>query len=108
MNYPLDLHPLDRRSHKEKLDNLINLNVIQDVLEETIGSYALQNPENIYDEEFSQIIRKLEFSRGLKTHQIVLGPDGFVRWISKKFSSTLLLDIHNALLGIEIFDEDQS
>jgi len=108
MNYPLDLHPLDRRSHKEKLDNLINLNVIQDVLEDTIGSYVLQNPENIYDEEFGIIIRKLEFSRGLKTHQIILGPDGFVRWISKKFSSTLLQDIHNALLGIEIFEEDQT
>jgi hypothetical protein len=74
-------------------------------LEESIASYALQNPENIYDEKSQQVLRLLEFSRGLKTHQIVMAPDGFIRWISKGFPSSLLLEIHNVLLGVEVLEE---
>lgn len=105
MRYPNDLHPLDSRSPKDKLENLMNLNIIQDVLDESISSYAIQNPENIYDEEFDQIIRKLEFPHGLKTHLIVLAPDGFIRWLSPKFPGSLLREIHNALLGLEVLNE---
>jgi hypothetical protein len=101
----MDLHQRDTRSRIDQEDNLIHLNIIQDVLEESIGSYAIQNPENIYDEEYEQVIRLLEFSRGLKTHQIVLAPDGFIRWLSPKFPSALLLEIHNALLGLEVLQE---
>lgn len=97
-----NLHPLDTRTHQEQEDDIINLNVIQDVLEEVISAYAILNPENLYDEENQEILRKLEFSRGLKTHRIVIAPDGFIRHISMKFPSLLLLEIHNALLGIEI------
>jgi hypothetical protein len=103
----MNLHPLDTRTHKEQQDDLINLNIIQDILEEDIGSYVIQDPENLYDQDNQQILRKLGFSRGLKTHQIVLAPDGFIRYISPKFPSILLQEIHNALLGIEIFDADQ-
>jgi Ni,Fe-hydrogenase III large subunit len=103
-----NLHPLDTRTHQEQEDDIINLNVIQDVLEEDISAYALLNPENLYDEENRQIIRKLEFSRGLKTHLIVIAPDGFIRHISIKFPSILLQEIHNALLGIEILYDDTS
>jgi hypothetical protein len=105
MTYPIDLHPRDTRPQQDKHENLINLNIIQDVLEETIGSYVLQNPENIYDEEYDQILRFLEFSRGLKTHQILIAPDGYIRWLSPKFPSALLLEIHNALLGLEVLNE---
>ena len=76
MNNMLENHPRDTRSPDEKEENIIDLNILQDVLEESIGSYAIQNPQNIYDEEFEQILRLLEFSRGMKTHQIVIAPDG--------------------------------
>lgn len=105
MNYPMEIHQRDTRSRIDQEDNLIHLNIIQDVLEESIGSYAIQNPENIYDEEYDQILRVLEFSRGTKVHQIVLAPDGLMRWISPKFPSALILEIHNALLGLDILDE---
>ena len=104
MNYPMEIHQRDTRPPDEQQDNIINLNVIQDVLEESIGSYAIQNPENIYDEEYEQILRVLEFSRGMKTHQIVMEPDGFIRCISPKFPRALLLEVHNALVGIVVFD----
>ena len=104
MNNMLENHPKDTRSPDEKEDNIIDLNILEDVLEESIGSYALQNPQNIYDEEFEQILRLLEFSRGMKTHQIILAPDGLIRWISEKFPVSLLLEIHNALVAIVVFD----
>ena len=99
-------HSLDPRPPEAKEDDLINLNIIQDILEEDISAYALQKPENLYDKDNQEILRKLEFSRGLKRHQIVLAPDGFIRWISRQFPSTLLQDIHNALLGIEILNDE--
>ena len=104
MNNMLENHPKDTRSPDEKEENIIDLNILQDVLEESIGSFAIQNPQNIYDEEFVQILRLIEFSRGLKNYQIVFAPDGFIRWISPKFPSSLLLEIHNALVEIVVFD----
>lgn len=99
-------HSLDLRPPEAKEDDLINLNIIQDIPEEDISAYALQNPENLYDQDNQEILRKLEFSRGLKRHLIVLAPDGFIRWISNQFPSTLLQDIHNALLGIEVLNDE--
>jgi len=107
MQYPMNLHPLDTRPPQDQEDNLICLNIIQDILEESIGCYAIQNPENIYDEENQQVLRFFEFSRGLKIHQILLAPDGFIRWLSPKFPSVLLLEIHNALLGLEVLQESE-
>ncbi len=103
----MNLHPLDTRTHKEQQDDLINLNIIQDILEEEIGSFVIQDPENLYDQDNQEIIRKLAFSRGLKKHIMVIAPDGFIRFISPKFPYILLQEIHNALLGIEIIDEEQ-
>lgn len=108
MPYPTDLHSKDTRSPDEKQDDLINLNVIQDVLEESIGSYAIQNPENIYDEEYQQVLRVLEFSRGVQVYQIAIAPDGYIRYLSRKFPCSLLQEIHNALVGLEVFDAPDS
>ena len=105
-----DKNPKDARTSSEKEENIIDLNILQDVLEETIGSYAIQNSGNIFDKDFKQILRMLEFSRGLSNHKIILAPDGFIRCISPKFPRALLLEIHNALVGIVVFDapeEDQ-
>jgi hypothetical protein len=104
MQYPADLHPKDTRPQCDQQDDLMNLDVIQDVLEESIGSYAIQNPKNIFDEDYQQILRVLEFSRGIRILQIVIAPDGFLRYISRKFPSSLLQDIHNALVGLEVID----
>ena len=95
MNNILEYHPKDTRYSAEEEDNIIDLNILQDVLEESIGSYAIQNPHNIYDKDFEQILGKLEFSRGLKNHKIVLAPDGFIRWISAKIPVSLMQEIHN-------------
>jgi len=100
-------NPLDTRPTSKQQEDLINLSIIQDILEEDIGSYAIQDPENLYDQDNQEIIRKLGFSRGLKKHVMVIAPDRFIHYISPKFPCILLQEIHNALLRIKIFDEDQ-
>jgi hypothetical protein len=97
-DYPINLYPKDVRELSRRHDDLNALNEIQENLENSITSYALENPENLFDEEYQQILRKIEFSRGLKRHQVVVAPDGFIRWVSNGFPSSLLLEIHNALV----------
>ena len=104
MNSILEYHPKDTRSSNEKKDIIIDLNNLQDILEESIGSYAIQNPQILYDKDFEQILRQLEFSRGLKNHKIVLAPDGFIRWISAKIPVSLMQEIHNPLMEKIVFD----
>lgn len=89
---------LDKRPKEEIQRDLISLDVIEELLENEISSFALESPENLFDEEFNEIIRKFEFSRGMKTHLVVIGPDGLIRWISNGFPSILLQEIHNLLI----------
>jgi hypothetical protein len=89
---------LDRRPKEEIQIDLTALDVIEELLGNEISSFALEDQENLFDEEFNEIIRKFEFSRGLKTHLVVIGPDGFIRWMSKGFPSILLQEIHNLLI----------
>ena len=98
---------LDKRPEEEIQIDLIALDVIEKLLGDEISSYALEDQENLFDEEFNEIIRKFEFSRGLKTHLVVIGPDGFIRWMSKGFPSILLQEIHNLLI-IQALYQDQS
>lgn len=96
---------LDKRSEKDIQSDLIALNVIERLLGGEINSFVLEDKENLFDEEFNEIIRKFEFSRGLKSHLVVIGPDGLIRWISKGFPSILLQEIHNLLI-IQVLYQD--
>ena len=89
---------LDKRPEEEIQIDLTALDVIEELLGNEISSFALEDQENLFDEEFNEIIRKFEFSRGLKSHLVVIGPDGFIRWMSKGFPSILLQEIHNLLI----------
>lgn len=79
-----------------------NLNIIQGILEDSIHVYILESRGNLYDEDVPELMRTLEFSRGLRTHQMIVAADGAVRWISDGFPCDLLQDIHNALIGVEV------
>ncbi len=102
MTDPIDYHCQDQRTLQQKQDNLIALNLIQSILEHEISSYALENPLNLYDEENQVIVRKLEFSRGLKHHQIVIAPDGLIRAISNEFPDSLICNIHTIIEKLNI------
>ena len=94
MNYSIH----DTRPLSEKEDDLRALDTIQAVLEDNIADYALENPENLYDEDQREILRKLEFSKGTKAFFLVFSPNRHWHLISKKFPCLLLMEIHNALI----------
>ena len=95
MNYSIH----DTRPLSEKEDDLRALDAIQAVLEDNIADYALENPEDLYDEDQQEILRKLEFSKGTRSFCLVISPDGNWRLINQKFPRLLLMEIHNALIA---------
>jgi hypothetical protein len=96
MTYSLhDTRPID-----EKDLDLTCLDLIQDLLEKSIASFALERSEDLYDEEHKQIVRNLMFSQGTRTYNLVIAPDGDFRMVDRRFPIQLLAEIHNALLEI--------
>ena len=88
----------DTRPLPEREDDLRALDAIQAILEDHVADYALENPENLYDEDQREILRKLEFSKGTKSFCLVISPNGHWHFMSKKFPCLLLMEIHNALI----------
>ena len=89
----------DTRPLPEREEDLRALDAIQAILEDSIADYALENPENLYDEDQREILRKLEFSKGTRSFCLVISPDGNWRLINQKFPRLLLIEIHNALVS---------
>ena len=98
---------LDKRPKGEIQSDPIGLNAIEKLLGNEISCLALEDQENLLDEKLNEIIRKFDFSEGLKSHLIVIGPDGFIRWMSKGFPSIPIQEIHNLLI-IQAPYQDQS
>ncbi|RNC88844.1 MAG: hypothetical protein ED554_11000 [Synechococcus sp. YX04-3] len=86
----LDLHELKVEAEIQVLENL------QCWLEMDIANYEITFAENINDEEQKCIARHFIFSRGDKEHNIVIHPDGFIRYYDK-MPLDLMADIHNAI-----------
>ena len=89
----------DTRPLPEREDDLRALDAIQAILEDSIADYALENPENLYDEDQQEILRKLVFAKGIRSFWLVIAPDGNWRLIKQKFPHLLLMEIHNALVS---------
>jgi hypothetical protein len=94
----MNISNYDQRPLENKHVDLALLDILQEVLEESIPSYAIENSENLFDEEYNEIIRKLEFSKGLRSHFLLMSPDGILRMISNSFPRSLLVKVHNALI----------
>ena len=89
----------DTRPLPEREDDLRALDAIQAILEDSIADYALENSENLYDEDQQEILRKLVFAKGIRSFWLVIAPDGNWRLINQKFPRLLLMEIHNALIS---------
>ena len=92
----------DARPVDEKELDLTCLDLIQDLLEETIPYHALDHAENLYDEEHQQIVRCLVFSQGTRTYRLVIAPDGCLRMLDARFPTSPLVEIHNALMEMAL------
>lgn len=90
----------DKRPIDEKDLDLTCLDLIQDLLEKSIASFALERSEDLYDEEHRQIVRNLMFSQGTHTYNLVIAPDGDFRMVDRRIPIQLLAEIHNALIEI--------
>jgi hypothetical protein len=77
------------------------LDILQEHLEEFISNYALDQVEDLNDEEYDQIVRTMYFSRGNKEHWVVMTPYGQIRSSSKSTPKDLIVQIGNA--SIELF-----
>ena len=89
----------DTRPLPEIEDDLRALDAIQAILEDSIADYALENSENLYDEDQQEILRKLVFSKGIRSFCLVISLDVHWRLINQKFPRLLLMEIHNALIS---------
>lgn len=89
----------DTRPHKEKVQNLKVLDFIENVLSAVMSNYAVGNPENLFDLESHEILRKLEFTRnGSSTWIVVFSQDGIIKAMNPKTPRNLLVGIHNSLM----------
>jgi hypothetical protein len=77
------------------------LDILQEHLEEFISNYALDQVEDLNDEEYDQIVRTMYFSRGNKEHWVAMTPYGQIRSSSKSTPKDLIVQIGNA--SIELF-----
>jgi hypothetical protein len=76
------------------------LDILQEQLEEVISNYALDQVEDLNDEEYDQIVRTIYFSRGNKEHWVVMTPYGQIRSSSKSTPKDLIVQIGNATIEL--------
>jgi len=76
------------------------LDILQEQLEEVISNYALDQVEDLNDEEYEQIVRTMYFSRGNKEHWVVMTPYGQIRSSSKSTPKDLIVQIGNAAIEL--------
>ena len=82
----------DKKTQTELLD------ILQNQLEESICNYALDDIEDLNDEEYDQIVRTMYFSRGNKSHWVVITPYGQIRSSSRSSPKDLMVQIGNAAI----------
>lgn len=76
------------------------LDILQEQLEKVISNYALDQVEDLNDEEYDQIVRTMYFSRGNKEHWVVMTPYGQIRSSSKSTPKDLIVQIGNASIEL--------
>jgi len=76
------------------------LDILQEQLEEVISNYALDQVEDLNDEDYDQIVRTMYFSRGNKEYWVVMTPYGQIRSSSKSTPKDLIVQIGNAAIEL--------
>jgi len=93
--------PLVKELSIEKENFLLeNLELIQEALENHITAFAIQNEEDLFDEDNHIILRKMEFSLGLKSFILIVSSSGHIRVIDSKMPRRLMLGIFEAIMNL--------
>lgn len=83
----------DTRPLEEKESDLNALNWIQVVLVDSIAKYALENPQDLYDSDQQEILRKKSFHKAPEiTYFVVIASDSSICFLSHKFPVSRMAD----------------
>ena len=91
----------DEETYYQKIEEDLRL-LIQMTLkfEELIADYELTKTEDLWDEEFDQVVRAFFFEKGTRQYIISITPDGLIRMPHTKYPAQLSVQIHNVVTGM--------
>ena len=79
---------------------LTMLDFIGDELESEISSFAVETREVMWDQEESEHVMAVGFSRGTKTHHVVFTPLGHIKWYEKTTPKMLVAECGNTVISL--------
>ena len=86
--------------YKKVKQDLLPLILMTHKFEEFISDYALMKTEDLWDEDFDQVVRAFFFEKGTREYIISITPDGLIRRPHTKYPSQLSVQIHNVIVGL--------
>ena len=90
----------DEKTYYQKVEkDLKPLILITLKAEELIADYALVKTEDLWDEDYDQVVRALFFEKGTSEYIISITPHGFIR-PHTKYPSQLSTQLHNVIVGL--------
>ena len=91
----------EKETYYQKVEkDLLPLVVITRKIEELISDYALMQTEDVWDEEFGQVVRAFFFEKGTSEYIITITPEGLIRGVHTKYPSRLSHQVHNVIVGL--------
>jgi hypothetical protein len=91
----------DEETYYKKVEqDLLPLILMTHKFEEFISDYALMKTEDLWDEDFDQVVRAFFFEKGTSEYIISITPDGLIRRPHTKYPSQLSVQIHNVIVGL--------
>ena len=91
----------DKDTYYQKVEeDLRPLILITTKFEELISDYALMKTEDLWDEEYGQVLRAFFFEKGTRECIITMTPEGLVRASPTKYPSQLSHQVHNVIVGL--------
>ena len=88
--------------YKKIEEDLRTLILITLKAEELIADYALVKTEDLWDEDYDQVVRALFFEKGTREYIISITPQGLIRASHTKYPSQLSTQLHNLIVGLYV------
>lgn len=83
----------------EQIDLLDNITI---GMEQEISNFELVDVEDMYDEEYDEMVRALKWNRGMKNYSIVINTFGQIRYADRKTPANLIVQMTNHASDIVI------
>ena len=93
----------DEETYYKKIEeDLRTLILITLKAEELIADYALVKTEDLWNEDYDQVVRALCFEKGTREYIITITPQGLIRASHTKYPSQLSTQLHNLIVGLYV------